>query len=124
MAKSHGVKIKAYHTDNLRFNDINYKGSCIKVGQKLTFCEVGAHHQNTIAESKIKSVLWGRTSLLHAKGKLPKIIHTILWPCAIQAVVERHTILSLDKHGDSHEIVPTDFHTWRCLVYIPEESKQ
>ena len=85
---SYGRKAQGYHADNLRFNDSNFKGSCIKGGQKLTFCGVGAHHQNGIVETKNKIVCNGaRTLLLHAKRKWPKIISTVLYPYASQEKV-------------------------------------
>ena len=43
-AAAHGVQIKSYHADNLRFNDNNYMGDCIKANQKITFCGVGDQH--------------------------------------------------------------------------------
>ena len=70
MAKIHGVEVQAYHADNLRFDDSNFKGSCVAAGQQLTFCAVGAHHQNAVAENRIKLVCQGaRTILLHAKRR-------------------------------------------------------
>ena len=84
VAASYGVKIKSYHADNLRFNDSNFRGDCIRGGQTLTHCGDGAHHQNTIAECKIKLVCHGgRTVLLHAKRKWPGVICTALWPYAM-----------------------------------------
>ena len=69
-AAAYGAKIKSYHADNLRFNDNNFKGSCIKANQQITYCGVGAHHQNAVVESKIKELSYGaRTVLLHAKRK-------------------------------------------------------
>ena len=59
VAQQHDVRGKAYHADNLRFNDNNFRGECIKLGQQLTFSGVGAHHQNAIAESKVKLVCHG-----------------------------------------------------------------
>ena len=44
VALSYGVTVKLYHTDNLRFNDNNFRGDCIKAGQQLTHCGVEAHH--------------------------------------------------------------------------------
>ena len=55
-AAAYSVKIKSYHADNLRFNDNNFKGSYIKANQQITYCGVGAHHQNAIVESKIKEI--------------------------------------------------------------------
>ena len=66
-AAAHGVKVKSYHADNLRFNDNNFKGSCIKANQQITYCGVGAHHQKAVVESKVKELSYcARTVLLHA----------------------------------------------------------
>eukprot|EP00956_Cyclotella_meneghiniana_P031729 scaffold84308_cov35-Cyclotella_meneghiniana.AAC.1 len=60
-----GVKIKHYHADNGRFAEPAWKEDCTAQGQKLTFCGVGAHHQNAIVERKIKDLtLTARTLLL------------------------------------------------------------
>ena len=99
----YGRKVKGYHVDNLRFNYSNFKGSCIKGGQKLTFCGVGAHRQNGIVEAKNKIVCNGaRTLLLHAKWKWPKALSTVLWPYASQAKINSHNRLSLDNNGLIH----------------------
>ena len=100
MFTSYGRKDKAYHADNLRFNDSKFKGSCIKGGQKIAYFGVGAHHQNGITEARIKEVSYGsRTLLLYAIHKCPGLIYTVLWPYTLQAVVDSHTILSLDENG-------------------------
>ena len=79
MAASHGVRIRSYHADNSCFNDNNFQGDSVKHGQTITYCGVGAHHQNALAESKIKTVCYGaRTVLLHAKCKWPTVIATAL----------------------------------------------
>ena len=54
VAVAHGVQVKAYHVNNLHFNDKNFAGACINIGQQLSYCGVGAHHQNAVVESKIK----------------------------------------------------------------------
>ena len=56
VALSYNATVKAYYIDSLRFNDNNFRGECIKVGQQLTHCGVDAHHQNTVTETKIKEV--------------------------------------------------------------------
>jgi hypothetical protein len=76
-----GVTIKHYHADNGRFAEPAWKEDCKAMGQKLTFCGVGAHHQNVNVERKIKDLtLTGRTLLLHAMRYWPKYISQILWP--------------------------------------------
>ena len=63
----------------------------------MTFCGVGAHHQNAVVESKNKkSMLW---STKHAKRKWPTVISIILWPYAVHCLVERNNRLSLDEHA-------------------------
>ena len=134
IAQQHQVKIKAYHADNLRFNDNTFRGDCINSKQRLTFCGVGAHHQNAVADSKVKLVCHGaRTILLHAKRKWPQVISHVLWPFAMQVIVERHNRLSLDQHGRSplekfsvieDEPLPTTFHTFGYPVFILEAANQ
>ena len=78
-----GVTSKAYHADNGRFADKGFRDDCIVSNQVITFCGVGSHHQNGIAERKIKELKLGaRTLLLHAKRMLPEYISTILWQIA------------------------------------------
>ena len=130
MAKSYGVQFRSYQVDNLRFNDENFSEDLLKGGQSITLCGIGAHHQNTVVELKIKEVCYGRrTILLHAKWRWS----TVLWHHAVQAVVERHKKLSLDKYGRSplekfsgirDEIAPSNFHTWGCPLFILEAANQ
>ena len=53
VAAAHGVQVEYYHAGNLCFNDRNFAGSCINAGEQLSYCGVGAHHQNAMVESKI-----------------------------------------------------------------------
>ena len=62
-----GVKVEHYHADNGRFSEPAWINECKRCKQDLTFCGVGAHHQNGILESKIKDdTLISRKMLLHA----------------------------------------------------------
>ena len=58
--------------------------------------------------------------MLHAEHKWPTIISTVLWPYTVQAIVDRHNIVSLVKEGKSplekfsntkDEITPIYFHS-------------
>ena len=134
VAREHGVKVRGYHADNLRFNDNRFTGDCIRAGQRLSFCGVGTHHQNGVVERKIKELSNGaRTVLLHAQRKWPKVIKPILWPYALLSIIERHNRLSLDKNGRSpmekfsstyENVLPTDFHTWGCPVFVLDKENQ
>eukprot|EP00957_Ditylum_brightwellii_P204610 15340125-Ditylum_brightwellii.AAC.2 len=58
-------------------------------GQELSFCGVGAHHQNGIVENKINILtLIARTLLLHSKHYWPEYITVMLWPFALLAAAD------------------------------------
>ena len=57
--------------------------------------------------------------------KWPSVISTVLWPYAVQAIVERHNRLSLNEEGKSplerftgiqDDISPEKFHTFGYSV--------
>ncbi len=84
------VTAKAYHADNGQFADKGFKDDCTMINQSITCCGVGGHHQNGIAECKIKELTLGaQTLLLHAKRMLPEYILTILWPFALKYAEDR-----------------------------------
>eukprot|EP00957_Ditylum_brightwellii_P083044 6312313-Ditylum_brightwellii.AAC.1 len=89
-AESYGVRICRYHADNGRYGNKSFRDSCDAAGQELSFCGIGAHHQNGIAENKIKMLtLNGRTLLLHTKHHWPEYITTVLWPYALLVASDR-----------------------------------
>ncbi len=93
------VKSKAYHADSSSFADKGFRDDCTSSNQRITFCGVGNHHQNGIAERKIKDItLGGRTLLLHAKHMFPEYISTILWPFAVKCYEDR--LNNLVHHAD------------------------
>ena len=51
-----GVKVEHYHADNGRFSEPTWINECKRCKQDLTFCGVGAHHQNGISERNIKDL--------------------------------------------------------------------
>ena len=70
---------------------------------------------------------------MHAKRKWSDGIIIVLWPYAMQATVDRHNRLSLDENGLSplekicncgEDIIPTDFHTFGCPVYVLDAANQ
>ncbi len=65
-ASTHGVTIEHYHADNGRFADNLFREAVQQSGQSITYCGVGAHHQNGIAERRICDLTeHARTMLLH-----------------------------------------------------------
>ena len=84
-----GVTPNRYHADNGRLAENMFKDNCKAKLQSLTFCGVGAHQENGIAESNIKHLtLAARTMLLHAQRHRPEYINTMLWPFAPLAAAD------------------------------------
>jgi hypothetical protein len=117
-----GATAKAYHTDNGQFSDKGFKDDCTMSNQSIMFCGVGGHHQNGIAECKIKELTLGaRTLLLNAKRMLPEYILTILWLFALKCAEERLNNLAHQADGrtpyqtiaslEASKIKLADFHT-------------
>ena len=131
---AHGHDVRAYHADNLRFNSEAYQEDCHSKRQTYSYCGVGAHHQNGIAESMNKILTESaRILLLHAKRQWPKVISTVLWPYALKMACELHNKLDLDdslcsplqKLTQSTDSVRADyFHTWGCPVYVLDARNQ
>ena len=130
-----GVKIEHYHADNGRFAEPTWKEDCTLKGQKLTYCGVGAHHQNAMVERKIKDLtLTGRTLLLHAIRHWPEYMSQILWPFAVKCAEDRLNNLQIDLQGLTAEmkfaksltasVDLRNFHTFGCPCYIPDARVQ
>jgi hypothetical protein len=67
-ANEGGVSIISYCADNGQFADAGFQQAIKDSNQKITYCAVGAHHQNGIFERQIKELtLISRMLLLHAK---------------------------------------------------------
>jgi hypothetical protein len=93
------VTAKVYHADKGHFADKGFCDECTSSNQVITFCGVGSHHQNGIAEQKIKELtLVARTLLLHTKCMLPEYISTIMWPFALKCAEDR--LNNLVHHAD------------------------
>ena len=123
-----GVESKAYHA-NGHFADKGFRDDCILSNQTITFCGVGSHRQNGIADWKIKDITLGAwTSLLHAKEMFHEYISTILWPFAVKCYEDRINHLVHCANGrtpfetlaglDSAPIIISDLHTFGCLCYV------
>ena len=126
---SRGVTPKHYHANNGRFAETTFTSDCKSKLQKLTFCGVGAHHQNGVAENTIKQLtLTARTLLLHAQLHWPEYISTMLWPLALLTAANRLNNLHVDSSGQTPETkfsqavgintCLSNFHTFSCLIYV------
>jgi hypothetical protein len=83
-----GINIKNIRADNGIYTANIIKESCKKKQQNLSFCAVGVHWQNGIAERFIGSIVQReRTLLLHAMARWPDVITEDMWPFAIRHMV-------------------------------------
>ena len=134
-ALARGVKVKRYHADNGRYADPDFVSDCKVKHQKITFCGVGAHHQNGVSENTIKQLtLTARTLLLHAQRHWPEYISTMLCPLALLAAADRLNHLHVDTEGQTPEMKFSDaagsvtrlkdFHTFGCPCYVLDARLQ
>lgn len=83
------VKIENVRADNGIYSF--FRDSCLKQQQILTFCAVGAHWQNRIAERYIGTITQrARTILLNAMAKWPTTITEDMWTFALRHAVHFH----------------------------------
>ena len=103
-ANDGGVSITSYRADNSHFADAGFQKAITDANQSITFCAVGAHHQNSIIERRIKELtLISWTLLLHAKRHWPDYITTMMWPFALKEAAYCLNRLSLGSDGRSCE---------------------
>ena len=63
---THAVRIQQYRVDNGRYSDPSFLQDIKDDGKLIIFFGVGAHHQNGIAERKIRDLTENaRTKLVH-----------------------------------------------------------
>ena len=87
-ASQFGVKIKKFRCDNHPFNSQEFLEDLAVNEQTVTYCGVGAHHQNGVAERAIKSVtLYARAMMLHQLLHWPEAYDESLWPFALEHAV-------------------------------------
>ncbi len=91
-----GISINAYCANNGCFEDAGFQKAIKEANQSITFCAVGAHHQNGIVERRIKDLtLISWTLLLHAKKHWPDYITTMMWQFALKEAAFQLNRLSL-----------------------------
>ena len=88
-ARRHGITVQNYLADNGIFKANQWVSECRKGGQGLTFAGVNAHHQNGMAERRIKELQsMARTMLIHANSRWADSVTINLWPYAIRMANE------------------------------------
>lgn len=133
-AKTHGNAVLHYHADNGRFAENLWKQDVLAQGQKLTLCGVSAHHQNGVAEKRIRDLQdMARTSLIHANRRWRTAINVHLWPYALRKANESLNV-SIRKGSTASPLelftgvqVQPDLrseHPFGCPAYVLDSSLQ
>jgi hypothetical protein len=90
-ASRFNIWIKNIRADNGVYSAQLFRDACTKNQQNLTFCAVGAHWQNGIAERFIGTITQrARTILLHAMAKWPSVVLEDMWTFALWHAVNFH----------------------------------
>ena len=134
LAKTHDVDIKSFHADNGIFAEKQFRDAVDDDGQTISYCAVGAHHQNGIVERHVGTLTHGaRTNLLHAQRRWPEAVGSILWPFAWKDFERRYNHLYLDSDGlspinrFSKTNVKVDlktFHPFGCPIFVLDNRLQ
>ena len=129
-----GKSVKRYHADNGRYADKGFLEDINSKDQTITFCGVGAHHQNGIVERRIRLITEiSRTLLLHAQRHWPEYITTMLWPFAVKAAVDRLNNLTMDLNGQTPAsrfygtekgVDVKEYHPFGCPVFVLDAALQ
>jgi Reverse transcriptase (RNA-dependent DNA polymerase) len=126
----HGVKIENYHADNGIFKAYKWLDACKQDGQGMTFAAVNAHHQNGIAERRIRELQeLARAMLMHANARWGDTITANLWPYAVRSASDaiNHTPSMQDANRRSpielfsNSKVATNPKHWKpfgCPTYV------
>ena len=135
-ALDRGVKVQNYHADNGIFRAHIWVNACRSNGQGLTFAAVNAHHQNGIAERRIRELQeLARTMLIHATKRWPNVAEANLWPYAIRMAndvfnetpsfqdASRRSPLQIFANTNIHPN-PKHWKPFGCPVYVLDSALQ
>jgi len=133
-AARYNIKIKKIRADNGVYAAGQFQVSCEEDGQDLTFCAVGGHWQNGVAERHIGVVTQtARTLLLHAISLWPNVLSEEFWPFAVRHACTFHNS-SIDPgtqksphHLFTGEPAPwrlQDFRVFGCPVFVLDKRLQ
>lgn len=105
-ASKYNINIKNIRADNVVYTAKCFKEACLKKQQSLTFCAVGAHWQNGIAERFIFSITQcACTILLQAMTHWPNVITEDMRPFAVcHAMTFHNASIRRDKNASPYQL--------------------
>ena len=134
--QSLGLTVKAYHADNGIFRAHKWVNACNENKQQLTFAGVNAHHQNGVAERRIRELQeLARTMMIHASRRWKNTLSTTLWPYALRIANNVYNNTPLQSHKDqitpiqaasgaTVEINKKHYKPFGCPVYVLNRQLQ
>lgn len=136
LLQTQGITVRNYHADNGIFKAMKWVEACTKNGQGLTYAAVGAHHQNGVAEKRIRDLQeLTRSMMIHANKRWKKSITAHLWPYALRMAVDaiNDTPSMQDKQRRTPsqriamtkvDINPKHYAPFGCPVYVLDSALQ
>lgn len=131
-----GIDVKAYHVDDGIFCANERVDACEANHQRLTCTDVNAHHQNGIAERRIREFQeFSRTMMMDGNHKWLISILTSLWPYPLRMANEVYNNDPSAQHNNAKspsqvasgsEVVINQMHykTFGCPVFVLNQKMQ
>ena len=87
-AKTNGISIKAFRSDNEVFEAAKFTADLDNLHQHITYCGFGTHHLNGIAERYLRTMVEKATTvLLNAHAHWSKSMKMEMWTYAFRHIV-------------------------------------
>jgi hypothetical protein len=133
-AKRFNVTVQSIRADNGVYSAGQFQVSCLEDNQELTFCAVGSHWQNGVAERAIGSMMqMARTILIHAITQWPGVLSEEFWAFALRHACNFHNA-SIDpdiQQSPYHLFTGApapwrlqDFRVFGCPVFVLDKKLQ